>query len=157
MNSTEGYDPFLVSLDARDPTGDLMANFQSGSNRILVPIPSYGIATIPLTVYSSEIPLSTPHTMVLQQFRLSRPDELYGYPGFDGNWCKYRYTFNCGHAGCGPLSIEDVVSNFSTRAWSQRSYSADNWGYSRVRPSRGCMAKSKQKITNNQKNQLPFN
>ena len=114
MNSTEGYDP-LVSLDAKDPTGNLMANFQSGSNRILVPIPSYGIATIPLTVSTSRDTVIAPHTIVLSANSTFPPDELYGYPGFEQNSANIATHSTMAVLVQEPLSIEDVVSNFWTK------------------------------------------
>jgi hypothetical protein len=77
INSTEGYDP-LVFLNAEDLTGNIKPNFQHDFNKVPVPIPSYGIATIPLTVSTSNNAVVGPHTIVISANSTFPPDELFG-------------------------------------------------------------------------------
>jgi hypothetical protein len=77
INSTEGYEP-LVFLNAEDRTGNIKANFQRDFNKVPVPIPSYGIATIPLTISASKDAMVAPHTIVISGNSTFPPAELFG-------------------------------------------------------------------------------
>jgi hypothetical protein len=63
VNSTSGYEP-TVSLDAFANNNNITVNFQKGFD--VLQIPSYGTATVPLTIFATEGVIPSPYTVVIR-------------------------------------------------------------------------------------------
>lgn len=61
VNSTKGFEPIVFLSTAKNQSGDIKSNIKFNKLRI----PSYGVATTPVTIAANENAVSRPYTLVI--------------------------------------------------------------------------------------------
>ena len=72
VNASEGYEP-LVRLSAISPSNDLLLDFKQNNT---ISIPSYGLASTPLTISSTDDASVRPYTIVITANSSFPPKQL---------------------------------------------------------------------------------